>query len=119
MTKSNDNFEKAQDSRTEGSLFMLLCSKAVELLEQAVRDFQADDSDSACRNIENAQNFVDELNATAGTDPSYEIVHNLRDSYSIAKKYLAQAKAEHNPSILREVITMLKELNQCWQMFVR
>ena len=118
MAGSNDNFKETQEPRTEGSLFMLLCNEAIGLLEQAVRDYETGDGDSACRNIENAQNFVNELTATAGDDPSYEIVHNLRDSYSIVKKYLAQAKIENNPQTLREVITMLKELNQCWQAFV-
>ena len=44
-----------------------------------------------------------------------EIAQNLRSLYNFMNRHLSQANVKCDPQMIREVITLLEDLNQSWR----
>ena len=65
--------------------------------------------------IAKAQDIINELNAVLDMEAGGEIATNLRQLYLFMVKQLSEANTQKDPRMIREVISLMEELNQGWK----
>jgi len=91
--------DTAVTTQSKGRLIVMLYEGAVKFLKLAIQDAEA----------ENYEAKGNHINAGG------EIAGNLRRLYCFMNDRLSQANAKNDPQMIREVITLLEELNQGWK----
>ena len=93
----------------------MLYEAAIKFLKLAIRDFEAKDYKKGGTLIGKANDIINELNTVLDMDDGGEIASNLRKLYSFMNERLTQANTRKDTEMIREVITLLEELNQGWK----
>ena len=109
--------DAAITTQSKGRLIVLLYEGAIKFMKLAIQELEAKqiNYEAKGRYIGKAQDIINELNAVLDTDAGGEIAANLRKLYCFMNNRLSQANIESDPQIIREVITMMEELNQGWK----
>ncbi|MBE0534110.1 MAG: flagellar export chaperone FliS [Phycisphaerae bacterium] len=102
-------------TQNKGRLIVMLYDGAARFLKQAIRDIEANNLIGKGRNIQKAQDIIFELNTILDMEAGGEVAANLRSLYNFMSRHLSQANIKCDPQMVREVITMLEELNQGWR----
>lgn len=102
-------------TQNKGRLIVMLYEGAVRFLKQAIRDLDAGDYMGKGRNIQKALDIIYELNTVLNMEAGGEVAGNLRSLYNFMTRHLTQANIKCDPQMIREVITILEELNQGWR----
>jgi flagellar protein FliS len=110
--------DTAVTTQNKGRLIVLLYDGAIKFMKLAIKELEADNYEAKGRYIGKAQNIINELNAILDMDTGGEIALNLRKLYSFMNKRLSEANTKRDPQIIREVITLMEELNQGWKAIV-
>jgi flagellar protein FliS len=105
----------AVTTQSKGRLIVLLYDGAIKFMKLAIKELEAKNYEAKGRYIGRAQSIVDELNAVLDTDGGGEIAANLRKLYCFMNRRLAEANTRRDPQMIREVITLMEELNQSWK----
>ncbi len=105
----------AVTTQNKGRLIVMLYDGAIKFLRQAIRDLEVNDYEAKGRNISKAQDVIIELNTVLDMDTGGEVAQNLRSLYNFMNRHLSQANVKRDPQMLREVISLLEELNQSWR----
>jgi len=107
--------DTAVATQSKGRLIIMLYDGAVKFLKLAIKELEAGNLEAKGKYIDRAQDIINELNAVLDTNAGGEIAANLRRLYLFMNNRLTQANSERDPQIIREVITLLDELNQGWK----
>ena len=107
--------ETAVTTGNKGRLIVLLYEGAIKFLRLAIEELEAKNYESKGRYICKAQDIINELNAVLDMDTGGEIADNLRRLYVFMCNRLSQANVKRDPQMIREVVTILQELNQSWR----
>ena len=107
--------ETAVTTQNRGRLIVMLYDGAIKFLRQAVRDMEGKDYAGKGRNISKAQDIILELNTILDMEAGGEIAQNLRSLYNFMQRHLGQANVKCDPQMVREVISLLEDLNQSWR----
>ena len=107
--------DAAVTTQSKGRLIVLLYDGAIKFMKLAIRDLETGNYEAKGRYINRAQDIINELNAVLDTDAGGEITTNLRKLYCFMSTRLSQANIKRDPQIIREVITLMEELNQSWK----
>lgn len=107
--------DTAVTTQNRGRLIVMLYEGAVKFLKLAIRDAEAGDYEGKGNHINKAMDIITELNAVLDMDAGGEIATNLRKLYNFMNERLSQANIKNDPQMIREVITLLEELNQGWK----
>jgi flagellar protein FliS len=107
--------QTAVTTQNKGRLIVMLYDGAIKFLRQAIRDLEVNDYEAKGRNIGKAQDIIIELNTVLDMDAGGEVAQNLRGLYNFMSRHLSQANVKRDPQMLREVISLLEELNQSWR----
>ena len=99
----------------KGRLIVLLYDGAIKFLGLAIRELEARNYEAKGRYICRAQDIITELNAVLDMDTGSEIAGNLRRLYGFMSNRLSLANIRRDPQMVREVITLLEELNHSWK----
>lgn len=102
-------------TQNKGRLVVMLYEGAIRFLKQAIRDMEAKDYMGKGRNIQKALDIIYELNTVLNMEAGGEVAGNLRSLYNFMTRHLTQANIKCDPQMVREVITILEELNQGWR----
>jgi len=102
-------------TQSKGRLIVMLYDGAVKFLKLAIKELEAGNLEAKGEYIDRAQDIINELNAVLDTNAGGEIAVNLRRLYLFMNNRLTQANSKRDPQIIREVITLLDELNQGWK----
>jgi len=105
----------AVTTQNKGRLIVMLYDGAIKFLRQAIRDLEVNDYEAKGRNIGKAQDIIIELNTVLDMDAGGEVAQNLRGLYNFMNRHLSQANVKRDTQMLREVISLLEELNQSWR----
>ena len=105
----------AVSTQNKGRLIVMLYDGAIRFLRQAIRDLEANDFAAKGRNIAKAQDIILELNTVLDMDTGGEIAQNLRSLYNFMLRHLSQANLKCDTQMVREVISLLEDLNQSWR----
>ena len=107
--------DAAVTTQSKGRLIVLLYDGAIKFMKLAIKELEAGNPEAKGRYINRAQDIINELNAVLDTDTGGEIAANLRKLYSFMNNRLSEANIKRDPQIIREVITLMEELNQSWK----
>ena len=105
----------AVTTQSKGRLIVLLYDGAIKFMKLAIKELEANNYEAKGRYIARAQNIINELNAVLDMDAGGEIATNLRRLYCFMNNRLSEANAKRDPQLIREVITLMDELNQSWK----
>jgi flagellar protein FliS len=101
-------------TQSPGRLIVMLYEGAIRFLKQAVVDIENKDYAAKGKNIGKAQDIITELNVVLNMEAG-EVSDNLRSLYNFMNRHLGQANIKKDPEMIREVISILEELNQSWK----
>ncbi|MHC4645708.1 MAG: flagellar export chaperone FliS [Planctomycetota bacterium] len=102
-------------TQSKGRLIVLLYDGAIKFLRLAIERLEAQDYEAKGRYVNRAQDIITELNAVLDMDAGGEVAMSLRKLYCFMNKHLSEANTKCDCQMIREVITMLEELNQSWK----
>ncbi|MBN1818342.1 MAG: flagellar export chaperone FliS [Sedimentisphaerales bacterium] len=102
-------------TQNKGRLIVMLYDGAIRFLRQAIRDMEANDYAAKGHSIAKAQDVILELNTVLDMESGGEIAQNLRSLYNFMLRHLSQANLKCEPQMVREVISLLEDLNQSWR----
>ena len=107
--------EAAVTTQGKGRLIVLLYDGAIKFMKLAIQELEAGNYEAKGRYLIKAQDIINELNAVLDMDAGGEIANNLRSLYLFMNKRLSEANINRDAQIIRDVITMMDELNQSWK----
>jgi flagellar protein FliS len=107
--------ETAITTQSRGRLIVMLYDGAIKFLRQAVLDLQQNDFAAKGEHIVRAQDILYELNTILDIEKGGQIAQNLRALYNFMQRHLIEANLRKDPQMIREVISILEELNQSWR----
>jgi flagellar protein FliS len=114
--KGIDSYQNvAVTTQSKGRLIVMLYDGAIKFMKLAVKEIEAGNWAEKGRYINRAQDIVNELNAILDMEAGGEIAKNLRSLYLFMNRRLMEANAKRDPEMIREVITLMEELNQSWK----
>ncbi len=105
----------AVTTQSKGRLIVMLYDGAIKFLKLAVNELEAGNYAAKGQYINRAHDIINELNAVLDMEAGGEIAQNLRSLYLFMNRRLSQANAKRDPQMIREVITLIDELNQGWK----
>ena len=107
--------ETAVTTQNKGRLVVMLYDGAIKFLNQAVKALQAGDLEAKARNIGRASEIILELNTVLDLDAGREVARNLRKLYNFMNSHLNKANISNDVQMIRDVIALLKKLNEGWR----
>lgn len=105
----------AVTTQSKGRLIVLLYDGAIKFMKLGIKELEAQNYEAKGRYIGRAQDIINELNAVLDIDAGGETAANLRNLYCFMNRRLAEANTRRDPQMIREVITLMEELNQSWK----
>ena len=110
--------DTAVTTQSKGRLIVMLYEGAVKFLKLAIQEAEAENYEAKGNYINKAMDIITELNAVLDMSAGGDIAVNLRKLYCFMNDRLSQANIDNDPEMIREVITLLQELNQGWKTIV-
>ena len=107
--------DTAVTTQSKGRLIVLLYDGAIKFMRLAIRELEAGNYEAKGRYINRARDIINELNAVLDVETGGEIAASLRELYCFMNNRLSEANIERDPQMIREVITLMDELNQSWK----
>jgi flagellar protein FliS len=107
--------ETSVTTQSKGRLVVMLYDGAIKFMKLAINGLETGDIEAKNRYINKAIDIVNELNAVLNTQDGGEIAANLRKLYLFMSNRLAEANIKRDPQRIREVISLMEELNQGWK----
>jgi flagellar protein FliS len=107
--------DTAVTTQSKGRLIVLLYDGAIKFMRLAIRELEAGNYEAKGRYINRARDIINELNAVLDVETGGEIAASLRKLYCFINSRLSKANIERDPQMIREVITLMEELNQSWK----
>jgi len=107
--------EASVTTESKGRLIVMLYDGAIKFMRLAIRELEAQDYEAKGCYINRAQDIINELNTVLDTEAGGEIAANLRKLYVFMSGHLSQANVKRDPQMIREVITLMEELNKGWR----
>jgi len=105
----------AVTTQSKSRLIVLLYEGAIKFMKLAIKELEAKNYEAKGRYLNRAQDIINELNAVLDMDGGGEIAANLRKLYCFMSGRLSEANIKRDPQMIREVITLMEELNQGWK----
>ncbi|MHC4855575.1 MAG: flagellar export chaperone FliS [Planctomycetota bacterium] len=107
--------ETAVCTQSRGRLVVMLYDGAINFLKQAIADLEREDYASKGIRIAKATDIIIELNTVLDMDKGGQIAQNLRSLYNFMHQHLSQANLKKDAAMIQDVINLLQELKQGWQ----
>ena len=104
--------DAAVTTQSKGRLIVLLYDGAIKFMKLAIKELEAQNHEAKGRYVSRAQDIINELNAVLDLDTGGEMAANLRKLYCFMNRRLSEANTKRDPQIIREVITLMEELNE-------
>jgi flagellar protein FliS len=115
MNELENYRDAAITTQNKGRLIVILYEGAIKFVNQAIRDIDNKNYEAKGRDIQKAQDIIMELNTVLDMEAGGEIAQNLRSLYNFMSRHLVQANVKSDTQILRDVLSILEELNQGWR----
>ena len=107
--------EASVTTQSKGRLVVMLYDGAIKFMKLAINELQAGDMEAKGRYINKAIDIIEELNAVLNSEAGGEIAANLRKLYLFMINHLTEANTKRDAQMIREVISLMEELNQGWK----
>ena len=107
--------ETSITTESKGRLIVMLYDGAIKFMRLAIQEIEAQDFEAKGRYIGKAQDIINELNTVLDIEAGGELAANLRKLYVFMSGHLSQANQKRDPQMIREVISLMEELNSGWR----
>jgi len=107
--------EASVTTESKGRLIVMLYDGAIKFMRLAIRELEAHNDEAKGRYINRAQDIINELNTVLDMEAGGEVAANLRKLYVFMSTHLSQANVKRDPQMIREVISLMEELNKSWR----
>ncbi len=107
--------ENAITTQSPGHLVVMLVEGAIRFLKKAIDELEAGDLGEKGDCIIRAMEILVELDLDLDMEAGGQIAQNLRSLYDFMRRHLALANIKKDPEMIREVISMLEDLNAGWK----
>jgi flagellar protein FliS len=107
--------ETSVTTQNKGRLVVMLYDGAIKFMKLAIEKIEVGDVEGKSHCINKAVDIVNELNAVLNTQEGGEIAANLRKLYLFMSNRLAEADVKRDTQRIRDVISLMEELNQGWK----
>ena len=107
--------QTAIGTQSKGRLIVMLYDGAIKFMKLAVKELEEGNYAAKGQYIGRAQDIINELNAVLDMEAGGEVSQNLRRLYLFMSRRLNEANGKCDPEMIREVITLMEELNQSWK----
>ena len=107
--------ETSVTTESKGRLIVMLYDGAIKFMRMAIRELEAKNYEAKGRYITKAQDIINELSAVLDMEAGGEVAANLRKLYTFMSRRLSEANVKREPEMIREVITLMEELNKSWR----
>ena len=107
--------ENSVTTQSKGRLIVLLYEGAIKFMKLAIKEMEAGNYETKGKYINRAREIINELNAVLDMQAGGELSGNLRKLYMFMQQRLSDANIKRDPQIIRDVITIMEELNQGWK----
>ena len=107
--------QTAITTQSRGRLIVMFYDGAIKFMKLAIKALEEGDFAAKGQYLSRAQDVIWELNAVLDMEAGGEIAQNLRQLYFFMTRRLFEANAKKDPEMIREVITLMEELNQSWK----
>ncbi len=107
--------ETSITTESKGRLIVMLYDGAIKFMRLAIRELEAQNYEAKGRYVNRAQDIINELNTVLDMEAGGEVAANLRKLYLFMAGHLSQANAKRDPQMIREVISLMEELNKSWR----
>jgi flagellar protein FliS len=116
MATATQSYEQASIStQNKGRVIVMLYEGTIKFLKQATDAMEKGDLESKGKFIVKAQDIIFELNSVLDIDNGGEVAQNLRKLYNFMWQRLSEASIKQDAGMVREVISLLEELNRGWK----
>ncbi|MDK2932837.1 MAG: flagellar secretion chaperone FliS [Clostridiales bacterium] len=112
VVKPNQYLESAVMTATPEELTLMLYDGAIKFMNQAIIFIQMKQVEKAHNAVVRAQDIFTELMSTLNME--YPIAQNLYSIYDFIFNSLLQANTKKDPNIIREMISLARELRNTW-----
>lgn len=107
--------ETSITTESKGRLIVMLYDGAIKFMRLAIQELEAQNFEAKGRYIGKAQDIINELNTILDIEAGGEVAENLRKLYVFMSSHLSQANTKRDPQMIREVISLMEELNNGWR----
>lgn len=107
--------QAAIGTQSKGRLIVMLYDGAIKFMKLAIKELEAGNYAAKGQHINRAQDIINELNAVLDMEAGGEIARNLRRLYVFMNRRLGEANTQRDAQMIRDVITLMEELNQSWK----
>ena len=107
--------ETSITTESKGRLIIMLYDGAIKFMRLAIQEIEAQNFEAKGRYIGKAQDIINELNTVLDIEAGGEVAENLRKLYVFMSNHLSQANMKRDPQMIREVISLMEELNNGWR----
>lgn len=107
--------ENSVTTQSRGRLIVMLYDGAVKFLNQAIEEIEAGNIADKGVYIGKATDIINELNVVLDIEAGGKIAQDLRRLYEFMVRHILQASIKNDPQMIREVITLLNDLNEGWK----
>ncbi len=107
--------ENSISTQSPGNLVVMLYDGAVKFLEQAIVALNEKDHQRKADRINRAIAIIEELSVSLDMEAGGEVAMSLRRLYDFMIRHVTQAVAKSDADMIRNVVKLLKELNESWR----
>lgn len=107
--------ETSVSTQNKGRLIVMLYDGAIKFMRLAIRELEANNYQAKGKYINKAMAIITELSAVLDMESGGEIAGDLRRLYNFMNRRLSEANTKCDAQGIRDVITMMEELNQGWK----
>ncbi len=115
MSQVSAYTENSVTTQSKGRLVVMLYDGAIKFINQAIVAMNAKDMTEKGRLIGRATDILVELDCELDMEAGGEIAQNLRNLYGFMQTHLTKAHLANDEAMMREVISLLTELNEGWR----
>lgn len=102
-------------TQPRGRLIVLLYEGAIKFLRQAIGAIEAKDYEKKAKYLGRALDIIYELDYSLDVEAGGEVVANLRRLYDFMRRHLTEANLSLDTEQIRQVISLLEDLNEGWR----
>ncbi|WP_249871313.1 flagellar export chaperone FliS [Oceanobacillus saliphilus] len=99
-----------------GELTLMLYNGCMKFIKQAIKDMNDKNYEAKNKNIQKAQNIIQELMITL--DPKVAISEQILPLYEFMQFQLKEANIKNDPAKLEEVLVFVTEFRDTWKQVI-
>ncbi len=118
--QANRTYEDVEMNTMPKINLVIMCyDKIIDLLEKAINEINTKKYDNKSELLSKAISIITELMSALDFKKGKQIAHGLNNIYLYCINKIIEADSTDNSDVLKDVISILSELNDAWKMIAK